>query len=47
VFALGDGRVLEGPPPRPLDRLASQVTGGQLSVQYQDFLAGVPDQVPL
>lgn len=47
VFALGDGRVLDGPPPRPLDQLAHQVDGGQLTVQYQDFLAGVPDRVPL
>ena len=47
VFGLRDGQVLDGPPPRPLDRLSHQVTDGQLFVEYRDFLAGVPDQVPL
>lgn len=47
VFALADGHVEDGPPPRPLDRLASRVVNGQLVVHYQDFLAGSPDRVPL
>jgi Rieske Fe-S protein len=47
VFALRDGHVLEGPPPRPLDRLDYRVDDGQVVVQYRDFLVGVPDQVPL
>ena len=47
VFSLQDGRVLDGPPPRPLDRLVYRIEEGQLLVQYRDFLVGVPDQVPL
>lgn len=47
IFALDDGRVLDGPPPRPLDRLEYQIENNQLLVQYRDFLVGVPDQVPL
>jgi Rieske Fe-S protein len=47
VFALGDGRVLEGPPPRPLDRLEYRREAERLLVQYRDFLVGVPEQVPL
>lgn len=31
VFSI-DGKVLEGPAPRPLDRLASQIEGGKLLV---------------
>ena len=47
VFALRDGAVLEGPPPRPLDRLDHREEGGQLMVQYRDFVVGVTHQVPL
>ena len=47
VFALIDGRVVDGPPPRPLDRLDYRVENGQLLVQYRDFLVGVPEQVAL
>lgn len=47
VFAAADGKVLDGPPPRPLDRLKYRVANGQVSVEYRDFLAGVPDQIPL
>ena len=47
VFALGDGHVLEGPPPRALDRLSYRLDGDRIMVQYRDFLVGVPEQVPL
>jgi menaquinol-cytochrome c reductase iron-sulfur subunit len=47
VFGLADGRVLEGPPPRPLDRLEYRLEGDRLLVQYRDFLVGVPEQMPL
>jgi Rieske Fe-S protein len=47
IFALEDGRVLDGPPPRPLDRLEYRVENGQVLVQYREFLVGVPEQVPL
>ena len=48
IFAQEDGAVLEGPPPRPLDRLDHRIDeNGQLQVLYRDFLVGVPNQVAL
>lgn len=47
VFALRDGHVLDGPPPRGLDRLDHRMDGERIMAQFRDFLAGVPDQVPL
>lgn len=40
------GRVLAGPPPRPLDRLETKVEGDQLWVLFQDFRPGVPAREP-
>ena len=40
-----DGRVLGGPPPRPLDVLENQVTNGKLVIKYEEFRLGVPDKV--
>ena len=43
-----DGTVISGPPPRPLDRLKTQVgSDGYLNVEYQDFQLGVPAQEPI
>jgi quinol---cytochrome c reductase iron-sulfur subunit, bacillus type len=42
-----DGRVLAGPPPRPLDQLPTRVEGGVLEVQYYDFRLGIPDSMPV
>ncbi len=39
VFGL-DGKVLAGPPPRPLDTLPVRVDSSALQVQYQDFRLG-------
>ncbi len=39
-----EGRVVGGPPPRPLDRLESRVEAGELRIVYQDFHLGVPDK---
>jgi quinol---cytochrome c reductase iron-sulfur subunit, bacillus type len=47
VFALQDGRVLDGPPPRPLDELEYRIEGGQIIARYQDFQVGVPGRVAL
>ncbi|MBM2810568.1 MAG: menaquinol-cytochrome c reductase iron-sulfur subunit [Chloroflexi bacterium] len=47
VFAASDGHVVDGPPPRPLDRLDHRMDGEVLQVQYRDFLVGVPNQVAL
>lgn len=41
VFAL-DGRVLDGPPPRPLDTLEWKVEDGTLYCIYTDFQVGLP-----
>ncbi len=43
-FAL-DGRVLGGPPPRPLDRLENWVEGGKLVINYMEFRLGIPDKL--
>jgi Rieske Fe-S protein len=42
-----DGRVIAGPPPRPLDALEFKVSGGRLSCRYQDFKLGVAQKVPV
>lgn len=39
------GFVVGGPPPRPLDRLETKITDGDLWAQYVDFRPGVPDKV--
>ena len=41
-----DGKVVGGPPPRPLDTLPARVEDGVLVVTYQDFRLGVPDKAP-
>jgi menaquinol-cytochrome c reductase iron-sulfur subunit len=41
------GHVLDGPPPRPLDRLETKVEDGELLVLYQDFRPGIPEKVAL
>lgn len=44
-FDIKTGKVLGGPPPRPLDELTVKVEDGALYAQYQDFRLGVPDKV--
>jgi menaquinol-cytochrome c reductase iron-sulfur subunit len=39
-----DGTVLDGPPPRPLDRLEAHVDGDEVFVLYQDFRLGIPEK---
>lgn len=46
IFA-PDGTVLDGPPPRPLDRLETHVDGDDLYVLYQDFRLGVEQKEPI
>lgn len=41
------GKVLDGPPPRPLDRLETKVEDDQLMVLFQDFRLGSPAKEPL
>ena len=39
-----DGKVVAGPPPRPLDTLAWKVAQGNLVVDYEDFRLGIPQK---
>jgi len=39
-----DGKVLGGPPPRPLDTLNWRIDGNNLLVEYQDYRQGVPSK---
>jgi menaquinol-cytochrome c reductase iron-sulfur subunit len=43
VFA-ADGKLLEGPPPRDMDRLDSKIENGVLEVHYQYLRPLVPDR---
>ena len=45
VFGV-DGKVLAGPPPRPLDTLDTRIQGSDLQTQVQDFRLGTSDRVP-
>jgi len=42
-----DGQVLDGPAPRPLDRLPSKIENGRLLVVFKEFKAGMPKAVEL
>ncbi len=45
VFGV-DGKVLAGPPPRPLDSLEARTDGGELQARYEDFRLGTSDKLP-
>jgi quinol---cytochrome c reductase iron-sulfur subunit, bacillus type len=42
-----DGRVIAGPPPRPLDTLDYRIEGEQLEIKYEDFKIGTRQKSPL
>jgi menaquinol-cytochrome c reductase iron-sulfur subunit len=42
-----DGRVLAGPPPRPLDTLDHRIEHAQLEIRYEDFKSGTHKKSPL
>lgn len=42
-----DGKVVGGPPPRPLDTLPVKVEDGHLFTIYKDFRVGIHDKVEL
>ena len=44
IFGLPDGRVVSGPPPRPLDLLQSKVQDNKVYCIYQDFRLGITQQ---
>lgn len=44
-FDIKTGRVLAGPPPRPLDELKADVRDGAVWVNYKDFRLGIANQV--
>lgn len=47
LFDLKTGKVLDGPPPRALDRLETKVEKGILYAAYRDFRAGIPEKIPV
>ncbi len=47
LFELKTGKVIGGPPPRPLDTLETKVQDGVLYAAYQDFRAGIPEKVAI
>jgi menaquinol-cytochrome c reductase iron-sulfur subunit len=44
-FDVQTGRVLAGPPPRPLDELNVEVRDGSVYVDYRDFRLGISDRI--
>ena len=44
-FDVRTGRVLAGPPPRPLDELRVEVRANAIWVSYKDFRLGVSNQI--
>ncbi len=42
-----DGRVLAGPPPRPLDTMEHTIDGDRLIVTYVDFKSGASKKIPI
>ncbi len=47
LFEVKTGRVVGGPPPRPLDVLETKVENGVLYAAFQNFRAGVTNKIPL
>jgi nitrate reductase gamma subunit len=44
VYAI-DGRVLDGPAPRPLDTLPWKLEGENLFIQWEEFRVGIPQKI--
>jgi menaquinol-cytochrome c reductase iron-sulfur subunit len=44
-FDVKTGRVLAGPPPRPLDELQVEIRDSAVFVKYRDFRLGIPEQI--
>lgn len=44
-FEIKTGKVLGGPPPRPLDQLPVKVEDGIVYAEYEDYRLGVPEKV--
>ena len=44
-FDVKTGKVLAGPPPRPLDELAVEIRDSAVFVKYQDFRLGIAERV--
>lgn len=41
------GKVLGGPPPRPLDSLPAKVEGGALYIRHFEYKLGIPEKIPV
>lgn len=46
VYAI-DGKVLDGPAPRPLDTLPTRLEKGELFVEWETFKVGITDKIPV
>ncbi|MGO9014887.1 MAG: ubiquinol-cytochrome c reductase iron-sulfur subunit [Dissulfurispiraceae bacterium] len=46
VFA-PDGKVLDGPAPRPLDTLPTRIDNGNLFIKWERFQVGTPAKIPI
>lgn len=42
-----DGKVLDGPAPRPLDTLPTRLEKGELFIGWETFKVGTPDKIPV
>ena len=47
VYEIASGAVLEGPPPRPLDTMATRVDNGILFAKLEVFRPGISDKVAI
>lgn len=46
-FDIRTGKVLAGPPPRPLDELEVEVRDSAVYVRYRDFRLGTPERIAI
>jgi len=46
VYAI-DGKVLDGPAPRPLDTLPTRLEKGELFIEWETFKVGIPEKIPV
>ena len=47
LFELKTGKVVGGPPPRPLDTLETKIENGFLYAAFRNFRAGIPAKIPV
>jgi Rieske Fe-S protein len=45
LFEVKTGKVIGGPPPRPLDTLPVKVENGEVHIRYESFATGISEKV--